>query len=384
MELTEEQKMILDMVKEFAETKIKPRASEVDEEGEFPWDIFEAAKDLGLIGMAVPEEYQGMGCDLTTLCLVVEEIAKVCASSSLMIAAQELGVVPLLLGGSEEQKQKFLPKCASGDWIAAFCLTEPEAGSDAGAIQTTAERQDDHYVLNGTKHFITNGGIADLYTVIAKTNPDAGIRGMSAFAVKGDNPGLKQGKKEHKMGIRGSQTTEVIFDDCRVPVDQRLGSEGAGFRLAMDTLNRTRPGVGAQALGIAEGAFDFAVDYIKQRKQFGQRIADFQGIQFKVADLAADIEAARGLVYRAASLIEEAGDKPLRGEAVKISAMSKMYASDVAMRVTTEAVQLAGGYGYMKEYPLERMMRDAKITQIYEGTNEIQRTVIARNVIRGR
>jgi alkylation response protein AidB-like acyl-CoA dehydrogenase len=362
--LNEDQKAVVQAVRRVVKESVEPRAGEIDATGEYPWDIKKLFSELGFLGAHVPVEYGGTGQGLLTLCLIIEEVAKSCASSSLIIADQELSLTPIMIGGSEEQKKRYLPKLATGEWLGAFCLTEPGAGSDAGAVSTKAVRDGDAWVLNGTKCFITNGGVAHVYVVFAKTDPEEGIKGISAFAVEADAPGVKVGKHEDKMGIRGSSTTDVIFEDCRIPADNLLGSEGGGFGIAMATLDRTRPGVGAQGLGIAQGALDFAVEYMKERKQFGQPM--------------------RYLLYKAAARIDEEGKDGrvrLSAEAGKLSAMAKLKASDVAMRVTTEAVQLLGGYGYMKDYPLERMMRDAKITQIYEGTNQIQRTVIGTRIL---
>lgn len=381
-QLTEEQEMLRQTVQRLAEEKVAPRAAEIDEKDEYPWDLKEMIAEQGLLGAGIPEEYGGTGAGLPSVCLIVEEIAKVSASASLIVAAQELGMMPILLGGSEEQKQKYLPGIADGDQIAAFALTEPNAGSDAGSVKTRAVREGDKYLLSGQKCFITNGSIADVFTVFATTDPKAGLKGLSAFIVEKNYPGLSVGKKEHKMGIRGSETTEIIFDNCPVPAENLLGKEGRGFKIAMMTLDCTRPVIGAQAVGIAQGALDYAVNYAKQRVQFGKPIASFQGIQFMLADMATKVEAARQLVYKAAFLIENAKKNNVpASEVSRFSSMAKLFASDVAMQVTVDAVQVLGGYGYMKEYPLERMMRDAKITQIYEGTNQIQRVVIAKNLL---
>lgn len=381
-QLTEEQEMLRQAVQRLAEEKVAPRAAEIDEKDEYPWDLKEIIAEQGLLGAGIPEAYGGTGAGLPSVCLIVEEIAKVSAAASLIVAAQELGMMPILLGGSEEQKQKYLPGVAEGDRIAAFALTEPNAGSDAGSVKTRAVREGDKYLLSGQKCFITNGSIADVFTVFATTDPKAGLKGLSAFIVEKNYPGLSVGKKERKMGIRGSETTEIIFDNCPVPAENLLGREGQGFKIAMMTLDCTRPVIGAQAVGIAQGALDYAVNYARQRVQFGKPIASFQGIQFMLADMATKVEAARQLVYKAAFLIENAkqNNVPAR-EVSRFSSMAKLFASDVAMQVTVDAVQVLGGYGYMKEYPLERMMRDAKITQIYEGTNQIQRVVIAKNLL---
>jgi alkylation response protein AidB-like acyl-CoA dehydrogenase len=375
-QLTEEQRMLLDMVRELAQEKIAPRAAEIDQSQEYPWDIKDALAKLDLLALPFPEEYGGTGTDLLTICMVVEEIAKVCATSSLIIATQTLGSLPITLAGTPEQKQRFFPRLASGEWIAAFALTEPGAGSDAACMRTRAVRDGDSYVLNGSKHFITNAGIAYVNTVVAMTDPTKGVKGLSAFIVESDRPGFAVGKIEHKMGIRGSRTGELVFSDCRVPAANLLGKEGDGFKIAMMTLDRSRPEVGAQALGIAQGALDYACRYAKERVQFGGPIANLQAIQFMLADMALQVEASRLLVYQAASAVDR-GDKDI----TMLSAMAKCFAGDTAMRVTVDALQVLGGYGYMTEYPLERMMRDAKITQLYEGTNQIQRVVIARNLL---
>jgi len=376
LQLTDEQKMLLDMVRELAQEKIAPRAAEIDEKAEFPWDIKEELAKLDILGLPIPEKYGGVGGDLLTICMVIEEIAKVCVSSSLILGLQSLGCIPVHLAGNDEQKRRYFPKLAKGEWLIAYALTEPGAGSDPAAMRTRAERRGDYYYLNGTKIFISGGNVANVLTTYAVTDPTKGTKGISAFIVEKDFPGFKVGKIEHKMGIRGSPTAEIIFEDCRVPVENRLGEEGDGFKIALGTLDRSRPEIGAQAVGVATGAMEYAARYAKERKQFGQPIANFQGIQFMLADMAMQIEAARLLVYKAAILAQQ-GDKAM----TMTSAMAKCFASDVAMRVTTDAVQILGGYGYIREYPVERMMRDAKITQIYEGTNQIQRLVIARNLL---
>ncbi len=375
--LTEEQQMIKDLCRQIAEEKIKPAAAEHDESGEFSWDIMKIFADSDICGIYIPEEYGGMGGGVFELAIATEQLSWGCGGIALGFAATGLGTFPLLLYGNEEQKAKHLPEIASGKKLAAFALTEAEAGSDAGNIKTTARKDGDHYIINGTKQWITNGGEAGVYTVIAMTNKAKGARGASAFIVEKDTPGLSFGKKEDKMGIRGSVTREVILSDCRVPRENLLAKEGLGFIVAMKTFDSSRPGVASQALGIAQRALDEAVLYTHERKQFGQSISSFQGVQFMLADMATQLEAARALVYSAARMIDS-GAKNI----AKVSAMSKMYASDVAMKVTTDAVQLFGGYGYMKEYPVEKLMRDAKITQIYEGTNQIQRGVIASALIK--
>lgn len=375
--LTEEQEMIRDLARRIAEEKIAPVALELDESGEFPWDLMKVIAESDLFGVYIPEEYGGLGGGVFEECLVVEELSRACSGVAVSYAASGLGCFPILMFGNEEQKSRYMPDIASGKKLAAFGLTEANAGSDASAMETTAVLDGDHYVLNGTKQWITNGGEADIYTVFAMTDKKKGARGASAFIVEKGTPGFTFGKKENKMGIRASATRELIFQDCRIPKENLLGKEGMGFIIAMKTLDITRPGIGAQAVGIAQGAFDAALNYARERRQFGQPISSFQAIQHMLADMATQIEAARALVYATARMID-AGCKDYSKE----SAMAKVFASDVAMRVTTDAVQIFGGYGYMKEYPVEKMMRDAKITQIYEGTNQIQRNVIALELIR--
>ncbi|MCK5851047.1 MAG: acyl-CoA dehydrogenase family protein [Kiritimatiellae bacterium] len=375
--LTEEQVMIRDLCQQIVEEKIKPVREKYDETGEFPHDILKVFNEADLPGIAIPEEYGGMGGGVMDTTIAVEELSKGCAGIALCLFATGLGTYPILLFGSDEQKKKYLPKIASGEYIAAFGLTEANAGSDAGAIQTTAVKDGDDYILNGTKQWITNGGEAHVYTVIAMTNKAKGARGASAFIVEKGTPGFEFGKKENKMGIRASATRELIFQDCRIPKENILSREGMGFIVAMKTLDMSRPGVAAQALGIASAALDEAVRYSRERRQFDKPISAFQGVQFMMADMATKVEAARVLTYQASRYIDS-GAKDIS----KISAMAKVYASDTAMSVTTDAVQILGGYGYMKEYPVEKMMRDAKITQIYEGTNQIQREVIALNLIK--
>jgi butyryl-CoA dehydrogenase len=375
--LTEEQQMIKDLAAQIAREKIAPLALEYDEAGKFPWDIVEVLAKSDLFGVYIPTEYGGMGGGIMEMALVVEELSKACGGIALAYAASGLGTIPIILFGSEEQKKKWLPQLASGKILGAFALTEPDAGSDAAAIKTRALPRGDSYVLNGTKQWITNGGEATIYTVIALTDPNRGARGASAILVEKDTPGFEFGKKENKMGIRASATRELIFQDCQVPKSNLLGREGAGFLVAMKTFDQSRPGVAAQAVGIAAGALDKAVAYAQERKQFGKPVSSFQGLQFMLADMATQVEAARALTYAAARFV----DSGARSVA-KISSMAKVFASDTAMRVTTDAVQVFGGYGYMKEYPVEKMMRDAKITQIYEGTNQIQREIIALQLIK--
>jgi alkylation response protein AidB-like acyl-CoA dehydrogenase len=374
---TEEQLMIRDLARQIAQEKIKPVRQHYDETGEFPHDIFKVFAGADLCGLYIEEQYGGMGGGIVELVIAVEEFSKVCSGIALSLAATALGTFPIILHGSDEQKKKYLPRIASGQSLAAFGLTEAEAGSDASGIKTTAVKDGDHYVLNGTKQWITNGGEADIYVVIAMTDKKKGARGASAIIVEKGTPGFTFGKKENKMGIRASATRELVFQDCRVPQANLMGREGMGFIVAMKTLDQSRPGVAAQALGIAAGALEEAVQYSRQRRQFGRPICSFQGVQFMLADMATQVEAARTLVYQAARYIDS-GAKDIG----KISAMCKLFASDTAMRVTTDAVQVFGGYGYMKEYPVEKMMRDAKITQIYEGTNQIQREVIGLSLIK--
>jgi alkylation response protein AidB-like acyl-CoA dehydrogenase len=381
-QITEEQRMIRDNARKLARNKIAPRAAEIDATGEYPEDIQGILGEQGYLGLNVPEEYGGCGTDLLSYCLVLEEIAKVCGSSSLIMAGQELGMTPIVIAGNEEQKKKWLPSLANGDVMVAFGLTEPEAGSDVGSMRTKAFRTGEYYVLNGRKTFISNAETAQYYTVFAVTNEEKGIKGISTFVVEKGTPGFSFGKKEDKMGMRGSNTADLVFEDVKVPVANLLGEEGLGFTLAMKTLDKTRPGIGAQAVGIAQGALDFVLQYSKERRQFGKPIASFQGIQFMLADMATQIECARQLVYKSACMLDQS-EYGLIGakEASQFSAMAKLFASDTAMKVTVDAVQILGGYGYSKEYPVERMMRDAKITQIYEGTNQIQRLVIAKGLL---
>jgi alkylation response protein AidB-like acyl-CoA dehydrogenase len=356
--------------------KVAPRAAEIDATAEYPTDIRELFASHDLLGLPFETEHGGTGTGTLMLNIAVEEVAKACASSALILMIQELGTLPIRLFGSDELKERFLPRCATGEWSPAFALSEPDAGSDPGGMRTKAVRDGDEWVIDGTKNWITNLGIADFYICFAVTNPGEGhSRGISAFVVEADRPGFSVGKLEHKMGIRGSPTGQPIFDNVRVPAENLIGTENEGFKVAMGTLDRSRLGVAAQAVGIAQGATDYAAAYAQERKQFGKPIAAFQGIQFKLADMETKTAAARELLYRACSKIDS-GDRDMG----KYSAMAKLIASDTAMAVTVEAVQVLGGYGYVNEYPVERMMRDAKITQIYEGTNEIQRLVIARTL----
>ena len=375
--LTEQQEMIRDLCRQVAQEKIKPIREHYDEANEFPHEILKVFAQADLCGLYIEEKYGGLGGGVMDLSIAVEELSKVCSGIALSLAATALGTFPIILYGNDAQKQKYLPRVASGQSLAAFALTEANAGSDAGAIATTAAKDGDDYILNGAKQWITNGGEAEIYSVVTKTDKAKGSRGATAFIVEKGTPGFTFGKKENKMGIRASATRELIFQDCRVPKANILGKEGLGFIVAMKTFDMSRPGVAAQALGIAAGALDEAVKYSRERRQFGKPICSFQGVQFMLADMATQVEAARALVYAAARYIDS-GAKDVS----KISAMCKLFASDTAMRVTTDAVQIFGGYGYMREYPVEKMMRDAKITQIYEGTNQIQREVIALNLIK--
>jgi butyryl-CoA dehydrogenase len=377
--LTEEQVMLRDLCRQITDEKIIPIAAQLDKTEEFPWDVVKVMAEADIFGVYIDEKYGGMGGGLLELCIATEEFSRGCAGIALAFSATALGTDPILLFGSEEQKEKYLPSIASGKRLAAFAITEPAAGSDASAMQTTAKKDGDHYILNGTKHFITNGGEAEIYTVVAMTNKERGARGASIFIVEKGTPGFTFGKKEDKLGIRGSATRELIFTDCRIPKENMIGKEGQGFLIAMKTFDMSRPGIGAQALGIAQGAFEASVKYAKERKQFGKSISSFQGIQFMLADMATQIEAARALVYASARQIDAGSNTKTIS---KDSSMAKLFASDVAMKVTVDAVQIFGGYGYMKEYPVEKYMRDAKITQIYEGTNQIQRNIIALNLIK--
>ena len=371
--LSEEHEMIRKMVRDFAKNEVAPTAAERDEEERFDRELFDQMAELGLTGIPWPEEYGGIGSDYLAYVIAIEELSRVCASTGVTLSAHtSLAGWPIFKFGTEEQKQKFLRPMAEGKKIGAYGLTEPGSGSDAGGMKTIAKRDGDHYILNGSKIFITNGGIADIYVVFALTDPESKQRGTSAFIVESDTPGFSVGKKESKLGIRSSPTTEIMFENCRIPVENLLGEEGQGFKVAMQTLDGGRNGIAAQAVGIAQGALDASVEYARERHQFGKPIAAQQGIGFKLADMATDVEAARLLTYQAAWL--ESEGLPYGKE----SAMSKVFAGDAAMKVTTEAVQVFGGYGYTKDYPVERYMRDAKITQIYEGTQEIQRLVISR------
>ncbi len=375
--LTEEQLMIRDLARQIAEEKIVPVRAELDEQNKFPWDIMKAMAQADLFGLFIPEEYGGLGKQSLELCIAVEELSRACVGVSTSYAANALGTYPLILFGTNDQKKKYLPDIAAGRRLAAFGLTEANAGSDASGVQTTAKLEGNEYVLNGTKQWITNGGEAEVYTIIAITDKTKGPRGASAFVVEKGTPGFTFGKKENKMGIRASSTTELIFNNCRIPKENLIGKQGMGFIIAMKTLDSSRTGVGAQGVGVAQGAIDEAIKFAKQRIQFGQPVTSFQAIQHMLADMQTQTEAARALVYSVARFVDS-GAKDFS----RASAMAKLFATDVAMKVTTDAVQVMGGSGYMKEYPVEKMMRDAKILQIYEGTNQIQRNVIALDMIR--
>jgi alkylation response protein AidB-like acyl-CoA dehydrogenase len=375
--LSEDEQALIEAIHEIALEKVAPRAAEIDHTAQFPWDMKELLAQQDILAMPFPTEYGGIGASELAILMTIEELSRHCATTALILCVQQLGSLPILLAGTEEQKRKYLPPLASGEWLAAYGLTESGSGSDSAAMQTEAVRKGDKYILNGSKRFITNGGLAQVNSIFAITDRQKGTRGISAFIVEKDFPGFSVGRIEDKMGIKGSQTAELMFADCEVPAENLLGSEGDGFKIAMMTLDRTRPGIGAQALGIAQGALDLAVSYSKQRIQFGRPIADNEGIQFMLADMATKVEAARLLVYNVGEMMDR-GDKDFS----RYSAMAKVYPSDIAMEVTSDAIQILGGYGYMKEYPAERMMRDAKITQIYEGTNQVQRLVIARDLLK--
>jgi butyryl-CoA dehydrogenase len=371
--LTSEQQMIQDLARKVAVEKVLPVRAELDEKEEFPWEIMKVCAEAGLFGVSISEEYGGFGGGVLENCLAVEEMSRVCLGVATSYAGSGLGAHPIMLYGSPEQKKRYLPDIAKGKKLAAFGLTEADAGSDAGAIRTAGVRKGDGYLLNGTKQWITNGGEAEIYTIIAMTNRSKGPRGASALIVEKGTPGFEFGKKEKKMGIRASATRELVFQDCFVPKENLIGKEGMGFIVTMRTFDRTRPGVGAQGVGLAQGALDEAVRYAREREQFEKKIISFQAIQHLLADMAIQVEAARALVYSVARYIDQ---EKTPKEISKVSGMAKVFASDVAMRVTTDAVQIFGGYGYMREFPVEKMMRDAKILQIYEGTNQIQRNII--------
>ena len=375
--LTDDQKHIQSLARRIAEEKVVPIRAELDEKEEFPWSVMKVCADTGLFGVSIPPEFGGMGGGCFENCIVVEELSKACLGVSVSYAASLLGAYPILIGGSDEQKKKYLKEIASGKKLAAFALTEANAGSDAQGIRTEAKKVGDEYILNGTKQWITNGGEAEIYTVVAMTDRSRGGRGATAFIVENGTEGFSFGKKEKKLGIRASATRELVFQDCKVPKENVIGREGMGFIFAMRTFDKTRPGIGAQAVGVAAGALEAAIHYASEREQFDKKIASFQAIQHMIADMATQVEAARALVYAVARYIDS---NPR--DSSKVSAMSKVFPSDVAMKVVVDAVQIFGGYGYMKEYPVEKMMRDAKILQIYEGTNQIQRNVIGLELIK--
>jgi alkylation response protein AidB-like acyl-CoA dehydrogenase len=380
-DLPDEHKALRASVRALADDKIAPRAAEVDQSAEFPWDVYEALAKADLTAVHIPEAYGGAGADAIATAIVIEEVARACAASSLIPAVNKLGTMPLLLAGSEELKQKYLPPVARGEAMFAYALSEPEAGSDATGMRARAVRDGDTYVLNGTKRWITNAGVATYYTVMAVNDPSGGADGISAFVVEKGDPGFSFGAPEHKLGIKGSPTRELYFDDCAIPADRLIGAEGTGLGTALTALGHTRVTIAAQAVGIAQGALDYATGYVKERRQFGKAVAEFQGVQFMLADAAMKLEAARQLTYAAAARSERAMAGERSGGLTFFSSACKCFASDMAMEVTTDAVQLLGGYGYVNDYPVERMMRDAKITQIYEGTNQIQRVVLARQLL---
>jgi alkylation response protein AidB-like acyl-CoA dehydrogenase len=374
-----ERQMIRVAAEKTAQKMVQPRAAKIDATGEFPWDLVEAFGKQGYLSLLLPESYGGTNGDLTSFCIVIEEIAKVCGSSSLILLAHGLGTLPVLLGGNPSQKDHCFKEISEKNSLIAFALKEPEGELEVSSIKTTAEKKGKDYLVNGRKCFITHGSLAKFYSVFALTQPERGVEGISAFLVEDGTPGLLFGKKEEKIGMRGSVTTDVIFENCRVSQENRLGEEREGWKIAMNTFNLSRPAMGAQAVGIAQAALDFAIHYANERIQFGKPISSFQAIQFMIADMATQVEAARSLVYKAASQIDEKHE-----EIGKLSAISKCFASQTAMKVTTDAVQILGGYGYMKDYPVERMMRDAKVTQVYEEADQIQRWVVAQELLKGR
>ncbi len=376
-QLTEEQQDIRQCVREFAESVIAPRSAEIDETARFPFDIYKEMVESGLVALPYAEEYGGGGADPVTECILVEELSRVDLSCALACLVNTLGSKPILLGGSEEQKQKYIPRITSGESLCAFGLTEAGAGSDFMGIKTRAIKQGDKYIINGTKLFISHGNISDIITVFAKTSPEPGLKSLSCFVIEKDFPGFSVGKTEHKLGIRGSETAELIFEDMEVPAENLLSNEGSGWKIAMNTLDTSRPGVGAQGVGVAQGALDFAFKYAREREQFGKPIGDFEAVQNLLVNMAIKVEAARLLVYKAANAVKN-NDKAK----TMYAALSKCYGGDIAMEVTNDAVQVLGGYGFTKEFPVERMMRDAKITQIYEGTNQVQRMVISRHLLK--
>jgi len=377
--LNEEQLMLRDVVRKIALNELAPRAAEIDKIEKFPWENKKILEENGLLGIQISEEYGGAGAGMVSLALTVEEVARVCASTSAILTTQALASDPLLIGGNHEQKKRWLTPMANGQVLGACAITEPNAGSDVTGIRTTATKSGDGYLINGSKIFITNGGVSDIITVVTYTDKEKGHKGISLFVVEKDNPGLTVGKEEKKLGMHASDTRELIFEDCFVPAEARIGAEGDGFRILMKTFNFTRPAVGAQAVGIAQGALDQCTNYVKERHQFGQPLSSFQGLQWMLAEMSLMIEASRTMVYRVCSTID---NEPESKDIPRLASMAKWLASDTAMKVTTDAVQIFGGYGYSREYPLERMMRDAKITQIWEGTNQIQRIIIANSILK--
>jgi alkylation response protein AidB-like acyl-CoA dehydrogenase len=379
-EIEQERERWKEIAREVAKNIVAPRAAEIDEKGEFAWDLAEAYSKYGFLSLLIPKEYGGMDTDITSFCLVTEEIANVCASSALLVIVQAVGTMPVVLGGTDELKERVLPRLAKEKGLVCFCLTEPDSGSDAASVQTKAVLKGDHYVINGRKCFITNGGVADFYTVFATTQPGKKIEGITGFVIEKGTPGLSIGKTEEKMGIRGSNTTEVILEDVKAPVAQRIGEEGAGWWQMMRTLNRSRPAIGAQAVGLAQGALDYLVRFVQGKGWTNGKESNL-GVPLMLADMAVEIEAARALVYKAANMMDE----KMKGTPVQMfSAMSKYFASDVAMKVTTNAVQILQWQGLTKNHPVERMMRDAKVIQIFEGTNQIQRMVVAHTLLKSR
>ena len=375
--IEKEREMIRPAAEKTAQRIVQPRAAKIDATGEFPWDLVEAFGKQGFLSLLLSEQYGGTNGDLTSFCIVVEEIAKVCGSSSLIILAQGVGTLPILLGGNPSQKDFYFTEISEKNSLTAFALNDGERGSETSSIKTRTEKQGKDYLINGHKFFITHGSIAKFYSVFAVTRPEHGAQGISAFVIEDGTPGLIFGKREETIGMRGSVATDVIFENCRVPQENRLGEEGKGWKIAMDALNLSRPAMGAQAVGIAQGALDFAIHYANERIQFGKPISSFQAIQFMIADMATQVEAARALVYKVAAQMDEKVE-----DTEKLSAISKYFASEIAIKVTTDAVQILGGYGYMKDYPVERMMRDAKVTQIYEGANQIQRWLVAQQLLK--
>ena len=375
--IEKEREMIRPAAEKTAQRIVQPRAAKIDATGEFPWDLVEAFGKQGFLSLLLSEQYGGTNGDLTSFCIVVEEIAKVCGSSSLIILAQGVGTLPILLGGNPSQKDFYFTEISEKNSLTAFALNDGEGGSETSSIKTRTEKQGKDYLINGHKFFITHGSIAKFYSVFAVTRPEHGAQGISAFVIEDGTPGLIFGKREETIGMRGSVATDVIFENCRVPQENRLGEEGKGWKIAMDALNLSRPAMGAQAVGIAQGALNFAIHYANERIQFGKPISSFQAIQFMIADMATQVEAARALVYKAAAQMDAKVE-----DTEKLSAISKYFASEIAIKVTTDAVQILGGYGYMKDYPVERMMRDAKVTQIYEGANQIQRWLVAQQLLK--